>query len=514
LAFQEHYASITKEEIMDVAKRYFTDNRLVFYNKMGFSPNKEKMKKPPYKPVVPKNAEKQSAFAQRMDSIASTPVEPIFIDFDKDFKYADIKDKIHLITSENPVNDVFSLTIRFVTGEHNDSILRVIDHITNIGTETKTFKEYKEAFQRLGASFYIYSSYASTNLSVSGFDEYFDQTLQLIHELFTSVKPDDKQTEKFVNQAREDKKMERKDHDELDYALSDYMTDGKESDYLNRFSIKELKKIRSADIIQSFKNILNYETDITYVGSLSFEQVKTSVLNYIPFADNLKTRDMYITPMMEYAQNTIFVLNNSKANQVRVNVYIPGAKSNDIARLQAVLFNQYFGQGMSSIMFQEIREFRSLSYSASGGYSNPSKLYPDRKGRFFGYLSSQADKTNEAVEILNQLLTDMPEKPERLDIIKSAIAESINSSKPEFRYVPYYCYSLVRQGYKEDTRKLNLDYSKTAEFTDIVDFYNQFIKGKTINYAIIGNTKKFDLKALEKYGTVKKVKSRQVLKKL
>lgn len=46
------------------------------------------------------------------------------------------------------------------------------------------------------------------------------------------------------------------------------------------------------------------------------------------------------------------------------------------------------------------------------------------------------------------------------------------------------------------------------------DFYNNFIKGKAVNFAIIGNTKKFDVKALEKHGTVKKLKKKDILKEL
>ena len=514
LAKQEQLYQVTKDDIVRIANKYFTDNRLVFYNKMGFARNKEKIKKPPYKPVIPKNTETKSVFAQRMDSIQTVEAKPIFIDFNKDFQYADIKDKVHLITAKNPVNNVFSLSINFGTGKHNDSTLRAINHIDELGTETKTFKEYREALRRIGASFYMWSSLTGTRMSISGFDEYFDETLDLIKELFTAVKPDDKQLTKLFDEAKVEKRTERKDQSSLDNAVYDYMLSGKESDYLNRFSVKELKKLSSADIVKSFKNILNYEAEITYVGTLSFEQVKTALLNKIPFANELKPRDMYLTPVMEYNESTIFVYHNPKAKQVAVNVYIPSEKANDNARLQAGIFNQYFGQGMSSILFQEIREFRSLSYSAYGNYGHPSKLYPDRKGRFVGFLSTQADKTNEAIDLLQELLTNMPEKPERLDIIKKAISESINSSKPEFRQIPSYGYSLIRQGYTEDSRKLSLEYSKTAEFTDIVDFYTQFIKGKTINYAIIGNTKRFDLKALGKYGTIKKLKAGQILKKL
>ena len=40
-------------------------------------------------------------------------------------------------------------------------------------------------------------------------------------------------------------------------------------------------------------------------------------------------------------------------------------------RLTARTFNKYFGSGMSALVFQEIREFRSLAYSAYGIFQIP-----------------------------------------------------------------------------------------------------------------------------------------------
>ncbi len=38
------------------------------------------------------------------------------------------------------------------------------------------------------------------------------------------------------------------------------------------------------------------------------------------------------------------------------------------------VFNEYFGRGLSSIVFQEIREARSLAYSAYVNYASPDEL--------------------------------------------------------------------------------------------------------------------------------------------
>ena len=61
---------------------------------------------------------------------------------------------------------------------------------------------------------------------------------------------------------------------------------------------------------------------------------------------------------------------------------------------------------MGSLVFQEIREFRSLAYSCGAGYISP--FYSDNKGYFNGYIGCQADKTIEACKTLEKLILDFP----------------------------------------------------------------------------------------------------------
>ena len=60
--------AITKNDVIDVANKYFNENYLVFKSKIGF-PKKDKVQKPPYKPVKPKNAEKVSEYATFLNDI-------------------------------------------------------------------------------------------------------------------------------------------------------------------------------------------------------------------------------------------------------------------------------------------------------------------------------------------------------------------------------------------------------------------------------------------------------------
>ena len=58
----------------------------------------------------------------------------------------------------------------------------------------------------------------------------------------------------------------------------------------------------------------------------------------------------------------------------------------DNAKTAAIrLFNQYFGAGMNSIVFQEIREAQGLAYSVYSTFSQANK--PDRSDYLYSYLS-------------------------------------------------------------------------------------------------------------------------------
>ncbi len=71
------------------------------------------------------------------------------------------------------------------------------------------------------------------------------------------------------------------------------------------------------------------------------------------------------------------------------------------------MFNSYFGGGLSSIVFQEIRESKSLAYSAYPGYGNASKKENDNI--VHAYIGTQANKLPQAVDAMLDLINNMPE---------------------------------------------------------------------------------------------------------
>ena len=66
LAYPKYIESITPEDIKKVAEKYLNDNYLSYHSKMGF-PDKDKLDKPGFDPVVPENAEVSSDYAMKFE---------------------------------------------------------------------------------------------------------------------------------------------------------------------------------------------------------------------------------------------------------------------------------------------------------------------------------------------------------------------------------------------------------------------------------------------------------------
>lgn len=164
---------------------------------------------------------------------------------------------------------------------------------------------------------------------------------------------------------------------------------------------------------------------------------------------------------------------------------------------------------MYSIIFQEIREFRSLAYTAYGFYnSDVLNRYP---GSLYCYLGTQSDKTSDALEIMCKLINNMPSKPEKFNTSKEALIRSNSINYIPFRNQPYTMYHWLLQGYGQDPREEQLNIIRHTDFKDINNFYQEHIKGNAMVIVLTGNMKKTDSKTIAKYGKLTKLKLKSII---
>lgn len=283
---------------------------------------------------------------------------------------------------------------------------------------------------------------------------------------------------------------------------------------MNRLSLKELKKVTSEQFIADFRKVLSTEGHFHYSGTLPQDQVAKTISQYLPVNEiNLNSNNPIFKDGIKHPQSKVYFYNDSKATQSIIQAYIlgPKQKSNYNKNL-SLLFNTYFGSGMGSLMFQEIREFRSLAYRAYSSVENPPIKLNDRAIRFNLLLSTQADKTTDAIEAVESLLKNMPLSEIRLQAAKENLINQAQSAYPNFRQKTQRIAQYIQEGYEEDPNKVLKEDVLQMNLLDLKEFYKQNIQGQSVIYIIVGNKKKINMKQLQQIGDIEELKVKDFLK--
>ena len=184
------------------------------------------------------------------------------------------------------------------------------------------------------------------------------------------------------------------------------------------------------------------------------------------FAPSLnKGKSPYIRDLKIYSQSRVFLLEDEGAIQSHIRISIPANSLDKDSRNLQKPYNYYFGVGMNSIVFKEVREYRSLAYGAWAYYSVPYRF--DKPGYLLAGMSTQADKTNSALEIMDSLIGNIPRHRNNIPALKSYLSKSINSEIPSFRQKSYVVQYWRKQGYNSDPRKSAMELYKKLEMEDI-----------------------------------------------
>lgn len=503
----EQIKKITKQDIIDVANKYYNKNYLVMYSKMGF-PKKEKLKKPTFKPVTPHNSETKSAYYQKIEQMPEKNTENTFIDFNKDVQQLSLAQQRKLFCVGNPVNKIFNLTLSFGVGRNQYPILDYVAQYMNlVGSKTLPAKMFNSEMQKHGAELNFYVDEDKFEIEINSFDEHFAPTLDLVNLILNKPEINEKKLSKLLDEAKAIRKLEKKSIDSKIEALNEFALYGNNSVFLNRLSVKEVAQLNVDSLINMFRFVLQHESDFHYSGTLKAEEVKENIINKLQLPD-VKYKSHYpaIRQRNKLENNIVYFINDPKTVQSHLRIYVDGDNIDAISRSKSKLFTNYFNE----LTFQNIREFHSFAYHAAGYYNAPS--LNNCKGYLNGQLSTQADKTLDALNVFIEMIKAMPEKPERTEYIQKYFINSINSTKPSFRGMSKRMAYWQKQGYTSDPREIDFNAAQQLTFNDILSFYQQHVKGRPYVISIVGDKKRFDVEKLETYGTVKELELKDIYK--
>jgi predicted Zn-dependent peptidase len=164
---------------------------------------------------------------------------------------------------------------------------------------------------------------------------------------------------------------------------------------------------------------------------------------------------------------------------------------------------------MSSVVFQTLRESKALAYSVRGSYRSPSK--PDEAHYIYAYIGAQADKSDEALSGLLELLNEMAESDISFNDSKNAILKQMQTERITKEAILWRYESAKRMNLdKYDIRKDIYKQVPDLTMADIGKFFDEYIKNKKYTFLVLGDTKKLDFNILKQYGIVKQLSLEEV----
>lgn len=512
LQLPERVKKISKEDVIRVANTYFGENYMAFFSKMGF-PKNEKIEKPGFKPVLSKN-ETKSIYNKYLESIKFSKFNPTYIDFEKDIQTQEIQKGYTLFNVKNNTNDIFQLKVKYKQGELSEPMLKYVEMIIGSYSGTENFKvsEFKSEFSKIGCTYSLSVDDNYTTITIEGIEKNFEAAVKLVNQLISKPKLEADKVKTIVENEKTARKMEDAQADEILGALQEYVLYGEKSNFIDRLSMSEIKKLTSDTLVHYFKNATKYEAEFHYYGSIDISEIsniikKNITLNANPISNDVPKQKV----RKDYNAANVFFVNKKNTIQSKIGIYTNLGKYNNNEEGKINAFNLYFSGDFSGLVLQEIREYRSLAYGAGAN------IYKARKSGdnnfFMGFVSTQSDKSMEALDVFDTLIHFMPEKPERWDMLKTFLQQTLVTEKPDMRNLSEQVVRWKWRGYTQEPAKILNEKYESMSFADIVSFYKENIQKKPLVTMIVADKKRMKNTDLSKYGLITEKKIKDLYKK-
>lgn len=496
----DEMAKLTKADIVAFANDWFGDN-YVQVNKLLGENNAVKVDKPTITPIRI-DRETKSNFFLAWDSIQPERLKPVFIDYDKAIDNKKFENGIEFSSIKNENNDLFSLYYILDMGTDNDLEMGLaIDYLPYLGTSEMSAEDLQKELFKLGVTFDVSSSRNRIYVVLSGLNESLEQGVKLFENVLANVEPNAEAYNNMVAGILKRRQDNMKSKGQILFgAMTEYAKYGKDTPMKNILSQEELMAINPESLTDKIKQINSYEHRIFYYGPQAPNEVMAML------EENHKVPDTFIAyplakvfPELETNENKVYFTNYDMV-QSELMMVSKGPQFDASKATQINLFNEYFGSGLSSIVFQEIRESKALAYSAYSSFTMPTKKEESHYIR--AYVGAQVDKLPEASDAMLDLMNNIPRADIQFESARDAAMKQIETSRTT-REAIFWSYQVAKErGLDYDLRKVVYDSLQTIDFDDLQNFFDNDIKGKNYTFSVIGNEKLIDKKVLEKLGPV------------
>lgn len=366
-----------------------------------------------------------------------------------------------------------------------NGISHLIEHMMFKGTTKRNAKEIANDFENIGASFNACTSKELTCYYGKVLKEYSENLFEILSDIV------------FNSTFSEDELEKEKDVVIQEIAMTNDTPDDVIDDYYDSVSFANqafgrtilgpeinIKKFTRNDLFKYVKD--NYTAEnicITCAGNLKHEELLEIVNKYL---SQYKIENKGINSFEKAKYTGGYIFKEKELEQVQCILGFEGLSYTNKNSYKFMVMNSILGAGMSSRLFQDIRENKGLCYTI---YSSNHPTF--ETGSFEIYFATDPEKINFAIksvinEIKNVIQYGITDKElERAKIsIKSAILMQLENISTRARILAN---SLIFKGKVIPMKKIINQIEKVTS-DDLVKILKIIVKSKP-SLAIYGNCK-------------------------
>ena len=506
----DRIAGITKQQVVDFVNRHFADNYVAVYKRIGNDTTLKKIDKPRIT-AIPTNRDKQSAFVTEIINSKTEPIQPRFLDFEKDLTKGKTKKGLPVLYVKNTENGRFTLNYYFEMGEENDKWLPYAAMYFNyLGTDKMSARQFKQQLFQLACEFNINVGTRSSKIVLTGLAENMEQAMRLTEEFVAGVKADKAAYEQFVAMIEKTNNDAKLDQGRNFSRLQAYGIYGPYNRTRNIPSSEELKAMDPQKLVDMVKGFCGYKHKVLYYGPMELKALVAAVdanhkapkkLADVPAGRKYRAQ---ATP-----RNEVLMAPYDAKNIYMLQYHNAGTEWNPELEPVVQLFNEYNGgSSMNSVVFQELREARGLAYSAYAEYVTPD--YDEDPEYFAAFIISQNDKMADCINTFNSIIDTIPQSEMTLELAKQALTKRLATGRTTKMGIIYAYLKALDRGIDYDINAKVYEALPRLTMDDVVSFERRMIAGKPFRYIILGNESELDMEALGKIGPVKRLTTEEI----
>ncbi len=363
------------------------------------------------------------------------------------------------------------------------------------GTENRTAKQIAEEMDAVGGQINAYTTKEYTCYHTRVLDKHFNRALDVISDMFLHSRFAQKDIERERNVIIEEINMyedapEELVHDSLQEAI------WKDSSLGQPIlgTVESISKFHTENMKDFFEKRYHTENTVVSVAGHFDTEEMFSKLNKTLGQWKRKSNFVYYDTKTIYTPK--IVKREKDIEQVHLCMAFPSLERDHPQKYALAVFNTIFGGGMSSRLFQKVREENGLTYTI---YSYTS-AYVD-SGLFAIYAGMNPNQTEKVIELIFEEIKTLKQNKlsqKLIDVTKEQmISNFIIGQESTVNLMTASGASVLLRGFVQDTEEILQQIEEiTAE--DIQNVIEKIFIKQNMSVSIVGNIKSVCLeKALE-----------------